>query len=94
MSKVRMLIPCFNEEDVINYTYKELTKVLARDSELHHYDYDLLFIDDGSKDRTIDIIKDYSQQDEKVKYISFSRNFGKEAAMFAGLEIAKMWMPL
>ncbi|GEP78885.1 glycosyltransferase [Staphylococcus carnosus] len=86
MSKVRMLIPRFNEEDVINYTYKELTKVLARDSELHHYDYDLLFIDDGSKDRTIDIIKDYSQQDEKVKYISFSRNFGKEAAMFAGLE--------
>ncbi|GEP85228.1 glucosyl transferase [Staphylococcus piscifermentans] len=86
MSKVRMLIPCFNEEDVINYTYKELTKVLAADSELHHYDYDLLFVDDGSKDRTIDMIKEYSQQDEKVKYISFSRNFGKEAAMFAGLE--------
>ncbi|RZI02954.1 glycosyltransferase [Staphylococcus condimenti] len=86
MSKVRMIIPCFNEEDVINYTYKELTKVLAKDSELHHYDYDLLFIDDGSKDRTIDMIKDYSEQDEKVKYISFSRNFGKEAAMFAGLE--------
>lgn len=86
MVKVRMLIPCFNEEDVVNYTYKELTKVLKQDSKRQHYDYDLLFIDDGSKDKTINLIKDYSEHDSHVKYIEFSRNFGKEAAMFAGLD--------
>ncbi|MGN5883634.1 MULTISPECIES: glycosyltransferase family 2 protein [Staphylococcus] len=86
MVKVRMLIPCFNEEDVINYTYKELRKVLDQDSKAKHYDYDLLFVDDGSKDRTIEMVKDYSKYDSHVKYIEFSRNFGKEAAMYAGLE--------
>ncbi|MDN6232541.1 MAG: glycosyltransferase, partial [Staphylococcus simulans] len=80
MVKVRMLIPCFNEEDVINYTYKELKKVLEEDSKKQNYEFDLLFIDDGSKDSTIEKVKDYSQYDSHVKYIEFSRNFGKEAA--------------
>ncbi|UXR30659.1 glycosyltransferase family 2 protein [Staphylococcus simulans] len=86
MVKVRMLIPCFNEEDVINYTYKELKKVLEEDSKKQNYEFDLLFIDDGSKDSTIEKVKDYSQYDSHVKYIEFSRNFGKEAAMYAGLD--------
>ncbi|MHD0396689.1 glycosyltransferase family 2 protein [Staphylococcus simulans] len=86
MVKVRMLIPCFNEDDVINYTYKELKKVLEEDSKKQNYEFDLLFIDDGSMDGTIEKVKDYSHYDSHVKYIEFSRNFGKEAAMYAGLE--------
>lgn len=81
-----VIIPCFNEEKVLPITHRALHDVLGKDSEIHHYDYQLIFIDDGSKDRTLSILKDLCDTDPQSHYISFSRNFGKESAMLAGLE--------
>ena len=80
MKKVSIIIPCYNEEEVLHILYTEVLKYL--DS---NYSFNLIFIDDGSKDRTLEIIMDLSRKDERIKYVSFSRNFGKEAAMYAGL---------
>lgn len=80
MKKISLLIPCYNEEESVPLFYKEVTRVL---SELK-YEYELLFINDGSTDKTLEILKQLGERDMRVKYISFSRNFGKEAAMFAG----------
>lgn len=80
------IVPCFNEEEAIPYYYEEMLKVMPQISEL---DFELLFVDDGSKDRTLEVLKDLAQRDKRVRYISFSRNFGKEAALFAGLQNAK-----
>lgn len=84
--KVRVIIPCYNEGEVILKTYKKLIEILETDSLRQHYDYDLLFIDDGSKDSTISYIQEAATTDSHVKFISFSRNFGKESAMIAGYQ--------
>lgn len=63
-----------------------MTEILTENSKTRRYYYDLLFIDDGSKDNTIEHIQNLAEYDEHVKYISFSRNFGKEAAMIAGFQ--------
>ena len=81
MKKLSIVVPCFNEEDSIPYFYEEIKKV-TKDMNV---DLELIFVDDGSKDKTLEVIKDKAN-DKDVKYISFSRNFGKEAAMYAGLE--------
>ena len=86
MKKISIVVPCYNEEDVIEEFYKELMNVL---NSIKNYEHEIIFIDDGSKDKTITIIKGMKQKDENIKIISFSRNFGKESAMFAGLENAK-----
>ena len=78
--KISLIIPCFNEQDALCIFYPEVTKVLSRVD----FEYELLFINDGSKDKTLDILKEFGQKDPHVKYLSFSRNFGKEAAMYAG----------
>lgn len=78
--KLTLIVPCYNEEEALPIFYKETVKVLKTID----YSYELLFIDDGSKDRTLNILKDISDSDPDVTYLSFSRNFGKEAAMFAG----------
>ena len=83
MEKISVIVPCYNEEETINYFYKEITKIAEK---LKKYEFEFLFIDDGSRDNTLEIIKKLSSTDKRVRYISFSRNFGKEAAMFAGLE--------
>ena len=80
MKKVSLIIPCFNEQEALPFFYKEASKVMQN----LNYDYDFLFINDGSKDDTLKILKDFSLNDSHVKYISFSRNFGKESAMYAG----------
>ncbi len=80
MKKVSLIVPCFNEQDALPIFYKEATAV-AREL---NYEYELLFINDGSKDNTLTILKELACEDTNVKYISFSRNFGKEAAMYAG----------
>ena len=85
MDKISIIVPCFNEEDVVSMFYQETTKQLHRIPEI---DYELLFINDGSKDNTASVLKELSQTDEHCFYFTFSRNFGKEAAMFAGLEKA------
>ncbi|MBM2657994.1 glycosyltransferase family 2 protein [Staphylococcus pseudoxylosus] len=84
--QIRVIVPCYNEGEVIVKTYERLTEILSKDSQNHHYDYDLLFVDDGSKDKTINYIQEMATKDEHVKFISFSRNFGKESAMIAGYQ--------
>ena len=79
--KISLIVPCYNEEESLNPFYEELNKVTA---DMPSYDFEILFIDDGSKDKTLSILKDFAKNDERVKYISFSKNFGKEAAMYAG----------
>lgn len=85
MEIITVVVPCYNEEDVLKSFYNEMIKVA---SEMKNVDFEILFIDDGSKDKTLSIIKNYSTVDSRVKYISFSRNFGKEAAIYAGLKAA------
>ncbi|KKI58745.1 glycosyltransferase family 2 protein [Staphylococcus haemolyticus] len=84
--KIRVIVSCFNEGEVVTKTYDKLTEILMEDSLDKGYDYDLLFVDDGSKDNTIDHVQHLASLDQHVKYISFSRNFGKESAMIAGFQ--------
>ena len=81
--KISIIVPCYNEEEVLPIFYKEITKVAKSMKEM---DFEFLFINDGSKDKTLNILRELSKKDKRVRYISFSRNFGKEAGMYAGLE--------
>lgn len=85
MKKISIIVPCYNEEEVIKLFNEEIHKIVI-DKIKEEYDYELLFVDDGSKDNTFKILKEMKQKDEKIRIISFSRNFGKESAMYAGLE--------
>ncbi|MBQ6478134.1 MAG: glycosyltransferase family 2 protein [Erysipelotrichaceae bacterium] len=76
-----LIVPCFNEEEALPLFYKEVTKTLKESKA----DYELLLVNDGSKDQTLSVMKDLAKKDRHVIYLSFSRNFGKEAAMYAGL---------
>ncbi len=80
MKKISLIIPCFNEEESLPLFYETTTKILAA----LPYDYEFLLVNDGSEDGTLDIMKSLAAQDPHVTYLSFSRNFGKEAAMYAG----------
>ena len=82
---ISIVVPCYNEEESIPIFYKEIDKI---SKEMNEVNFEFLFINDGSKDKTIDILRDYSKKDKRVRYISFSRNFGKEAGMYAGLSNA------
>ena len=82
---ISLIIPCYNEEAVLPQLYKETTDVLKT----LQMDYELLFINDGSKDGTLAVLKNLAENDKAVHYISLSRNFGKEAAMYAGFCNAK-----
>ncbi len=81
MQKVSLIIPCYNEEEALPLFYEEMDRVSVL---LDKYEIEMLFVDDGSKDKTLEILKSFAEKDERVKYLSFSRNFGKEAAMYAG----------
>lgn len=87
MDKLSIIIPCYNEQESIPLFYQEMEKV--REQNFPDQEFEYLFINDGSKDETLPEIKQLRQKDAKVRYISFSRNFGKEAAMLAGLEAAQ-----
>ncbi len=88
MKLLSVIVPCYNEEENIRDFYEELLKnndfFLQKDLEV-----EILYIDDGSKDKTVEEIKKLREEDERVHYVSFSRNFGKEAAIYAGLQKAK-----
>ncbi len=86
MELVSLIVPCYNEQESLPYLYEELCRVMTS---LSDYEFEILFINDGSKDDTLKLIRALSKRDERVKYISFSRNFGKEAAMYAGFCNAK-----
>jgi glycosyltransferase involved in cell wall biosynthesis len=83
--KISILIPAYNEQEVLSHLYERLNKLAGETSD---YDFEFLFINDGSRDRTLEIIKGYAEKDPRVAYINLSRNFGKETAMLAGLDHA------
>lgn len=88
MKKVSAIIPCYNEQEALPYFLKEIRLVADRMSATKDVVFEFLFVNDGSKDRTLDILREAALVDKRVRYISFSRNFGKEAAMYAGLKNA------
>lgn len=83
MKKISVIVPCYNEEEALPLFYEEMTKVMK---ELPNYELELLLINDGSKDKTLEEMRKLNKKDNRVRYVSFSRNFGKEAAMYAGLK--------
>ncbi len=87
MSKlISVIVPCYNEQEVLGLFYNEISRVAGL---MPDYDFEFIFVNDGSRDNTLKICKELSEKDSRVKYISFSRNFGKESAIFAGFEHAK-----
>ena len=82
---ISLVIPCYNEEVVLPDFYKEVLKTMNKMKEVS---YEIVFIDDGSIDKTLNIIKKYAKENKRVRYVSFSRNFGKEAAIYSGLDYA------
>ena len=88
MEKISVIVSCYNEEKTIPLFYQEMERVVAQDFSDLDVCFEYIFVNDGSKDKTLEELKELHQKDAKVRYISFSRNFGKEAAMFAGLEAA------
>lgn len=83
--KISVVIPCYNEQESIELFYKEMSSV----SEEMNNEFEFIFVNDGSKDNTFAIMEDLSKKDSRVKYISFSRNFGKESAIYAGFSKAR-----
>ncbi len=85
MKKVSIIVPAYNEEESLPFLYERLKKLMNSNN---NYEFEILFVNDGSKDKTIELIKEYRQKDERINYVDFARNFGKEIAMIAGLDYA------
>ena len=81
---ISIIVPCFNEEESLPLFYAEMEKIKSQINDYFEY----IFVNDGSKDRTLAILRELSQKNNSVRYLSFSRNFGKEAALYAGLQEA------
>lgn len=86
MKTITILIPAYNEEQVLSALYERLETLAATNK---HYKWEFLFVNDGSKDNTFEMIKGYANSDKRVSYINLSRNFGKEIAMIAGIDNVK-----
>ncbi len=86
MNTLEFIVPCYNESEALPAFYEAVSKVFAN---LSGVAASLIFVDDGSRDSTLEVIKSIAEKDSSVKYISFSRNFGKEAAMLAGLKMSR-----
>lgn len=85
MHKISIIIPCYNEEAALPFLYKELERVANK---MNEQEFEFIFVNDGSRDKTLEIFKQLRENDNRVRYVSFSRNFGKEAAIYAGLKTA------
>lgn len=85
MKKISVIVPCYNEQEAVPFFYEEMVRV---EKSMQNYSFELIFVNDGSKDNTINVIRELAAKDEQVKFIDFSRNFGKEAAIYAGLSNA------
>ena len=87
MSKlISIVVPCFNEEESLPIFYKEICKIREKMKKEHQADFEIILVDDGSKDRTLQIMRQLANEDSGIRYLSFSRNFGKESAIYAGLK--------
>ena len=86
MKKVSILIPAYNEEASLPLLYSELAKLMADSDFAEKYEWEVLFVNDGSRDRTLEILKDLRSKDSRVCYVDLSRNYGKESAMLAGFD--------
>ena len=86
MKKISIVVPCYNEEESLPLFYKAVDKITDKMKKKATFEF--VFVNDGSRDKTLEILRDLAKKDNRVRYISFSRNFGKEAGMFAGLENA------
>ncbi|MBO5248843.1 MAG: glycosyltransferase family 2 protein [Clostridia bacterium] len=84
---ISLIVPCYNEEEALPHFLREVSRVAEEMKE--NAEFEILFIDDGSKDNTLAVLRQFAKDDSRVKYLAFSRNFGKEAAMYAGLCNAK-----
>lgn len=82
---ISLIVPCYNEEKALPHFWKEVSAVMAR---MDYLDFEVIFVNDGSRDGTLEILRGLAKEDSRAKYLSFSRNFGKEAAMYAGLQRA------
>ena len=85
MEKITVIVPCYNEQEALHYYYEEMSRVM---NEMKEVGFELLFINDGSKDKTLEVIKFLRSQDERINFVDLSRNFGKEVAMLAGFDYA------
>lgn len=83
---ISLIVPCYNEEESLPTFYKAISELSEK---LNKVDFEFIFVNDGSADKTLSIVKDFHKDDPRVRYISFSRNFGKEGAMYAGLTHSK-----
>lgn len=85
MKKITILVPAYNEEEALPFLYERVSKIM---DEMKKYEFELLFVNDGSKDNTLNEIKELREKDKRISYVDFSRNFGKEIGMIAGLDYA------
>lgn len=88
MHKISIIIPCYNEEAALPYFFTEIRKVADNMTATYELCFEFIFVNDGSKDGTLNLLREFAAEDNRVRYISFSRNFGKEAAMYAGFQHA------
>lgn len=86
MEKISIIVPCYNEEAVLGAFEREIVRIT---NEMKKVSFEFIYINDGSRDNTLIILKEMAKRDKRVKYVSFSRNFGKEAGIYAGLKHAK-----
>ena len=86
---ISLIVPCYNEEEAMPLFYKEASRVAAEMKASHGAEFEFIFVDDGSRDGTLRVARALHAQDPRVRYVSFSRNFGKEAGIYAGLQAAK-----
>jgi len=89
MKKVTILVPCHNEEESLPLLYETVTGLMDNEPKWKEYEWELLLVDDGSRDKTVQVMKSLYEKDKRISYIELSRNFGKENAMFAGLTYAQ-----
>lgn len=86
MEKISVIVPCYNEQESLPLFYPEIKRVRGL---LPEYAFEIILVDDGSRDKTVELMRELAAQDEEIRYISFSRNFGKESAMYAGLKASQ-----
>ena len=86
---ISLVVPCYNEEEAMPLFYKEVCKVAEQMRQSHGAEFEFIFVDDGSKDGTLRVARELHDRDPRVRYVSFSRNFGKEAGIYAGLQASK-----